>query len=220
MDIINIINNIQLDNQNQINLFIENCDINNLPIVGLEQLYPIGFPKGQSAVFYGDTESGKSLLSLNLVDKNPNLMFAYVDTHMQIHNHFNNMLLIRTNLPSDILSFFRDVNENLVDIIILDDLSYLITEGEVGRSTELATFLSNLYRICVAKNIALILLNTINGEGNMYMSESRNIYYNSNSIVRLYQTSLNEDNITISGIIEKSRYSNRNSIFVFEAERM
>lgn len=219
MDIIDIINNIQKDNNDKVNLFVNNNN-DNLILDGLQQLFPRGIPKGNSMLFYGDTESGKSLFSLNLVNKNKEIMFAYVDTHMQINNSFNNMLLLRTNSRSDIISFFEGIDENLIDVLILDDLSFINTGNEDSRIMDINIFLSDLYRICYSKKIVLILLNTVNGTGNMYMSNSSNILLNSNAIVRLYQTMVNETTITVSGVIEKSKYSNRNNIFLFNAERM
>lgn len=219
MDIIDIINNIQ-EVKNSENLFASNVDKDNLIIKGLEPLYPRGIPKGHVMIFYGDSESGKSLLSLNLVNENPDLLFVYVDTHMQINSRSNdNMLLFRTNSISSILSFFENVDENLVDVIILDDLSYIHSENESVRMTSLSSFLMSLFRICNLKNITLILLNTLNGSGEMYLNNNT-LRYSSGTIVRLNETTLRDEEILISGIVEKSKYVDRGTEFQYESERM
>lgn len=221
MNILNIINDIHKENSSEIDLLVNNHDKKDIfSIKGLEQLFPNGISKKNSILFYGDTESGKSLLAINMVNNNDNLIFAYIDTHMQINSNLSNMLLIRMNSKDDILSLLEQIDDNLIDVLILDDLSFIYTDEEKSRITEINDFLINLYRICSSKNIFLFLLNTVNGKGEMYMSNSKTILHNTNTIVRLSETNLNDMNINISGVIEKSKYSNKNKMFSFKAERM
>lgn len=220
MDIIDIINNIQTEMKTQQDLFLNNIIEERLPVFGLESLYPNGIPKGYPTMFVGDTETGKSLLSLNLVNNNPDLAFVYIDTHMQIANSRDNMVLFRNNHIDNILNFIESFDSNLVDIVILDDLSYIHHSDENNlRIAEMAEFISRLFRICILKGISLILLNTINGAGQAYFN-SNALRYGCSSIVNLNPTRVNNNRIIISGTVEKSRNVPRGSLFEYQAERM
>lgn len=220
MDIIDLINNIQIENKNQEDLFITNHLEHHLPVLGLERLFPNGIPKGIPTMFVGDSETGKSLLSLNLVRNNPNLSFVYIDTYMQISNSCDNMFLFRDNDASNIISFLDSLDSNLADIVILDDFSYVESSEEgIMRARAMSNFINQLFLICVRKNICLILLNSVNGIGNTY-NFSNTLRYGCGTIVSLNPIRVNNSIINISGTIEKSRYVDRNTVFEYQAERM
>ena len=150
----------------------------------LEDFFPNGISNNPLIHISGDIEIGKTSLALEIMYKNPDKTFLYIDTYFQLQEYqlSKNSILFKSNIIEEITSFINIIDNNILDYIILDGMSNLISEEEFSSSSniyidnryiKLNNWIKEILNICLNKKITLIIFNTINGKGQAYNYSSQ-----------------------------------------------
>lgn len=158
---------------------------------------------------YGDENKGKTLFALNLIKDNSDKSFIYVDTYFKTYVNIDNCHILRSNTPSDIIDFINLADSNIIDCIVIDCISNikLSDNQEKNRSNNYYIALKDICSAAFKKRITLILLNTVNGNGEAYCDslQVKSLY---STVVKFNELIANEDNsmFNIKANIEKARF--------------
>lgn len=124
---------------------------------------------------FGASESGKTALALNIIKDNPDKTFIYVDTYYssQVNPNTlsNNSFVMKSNRFSDIINILDNIDKDTCDYLIIDSFSNLYFEEESMKDNSFIYFnnaIKNIIDKAFKKNISILLLNTINGQGKPY----------------------------------------------------
>lgn len=162
-------------------------NINNSKMVIFEGLNNFSLPIRKNAMvhIYGGESTGKTTFVLDLIKKNPDKIFLYIDTYGNITHVPDNCFLFRTNKEKDIVEALENIDRNMVDCIIIDSYSNILSEEENWDSEThivMQKALERIHNIISNKNAVFILINTLNGKGKAF---NRNQYLSINSICEL-----------------------------------
>lgn len=192
----------------------------NIMLNGLEQFTPEGILKRSMISIYGDVDSGKSRLALDLIKKNPDKLFIYVDTHNSNSKTLDNMYLLKSNKVSEINSALESMSD--IDVIIIDTINNIVSQEEDSGSFSqsivynqiLNDFLINLHTFAFRNNIIVIVINEANNyNGEITPRGPMNLRYLSSLIIKCGVNKMDTDknnNITalhLSLNSEKNIYS-------------
>ena len=111
----------------------------------LEDFFPNGISNNPLIHISGDIEIGKTSLALEIMYKNPDKTFLYIDTYFQLQEYqlSKNSILFKSNIIEEITSFINIIDNNILDYIILDGMSNLISEEEFSSSSNI--YIDNRY---------------------------------------------------------------------------
>ena len=110
----------------------------------LEDFFPNGISNNPLIHISGDIEIGKTSLALEIMYKNPDKTFLYIDTYFQLQEYqlSKNSILFKSNIIEEITSFINIIDNNILDYIILDGMSNLISEEEFSSSSNIGMSIS------------------------------------------------------------------------------
>lgn len=183
----------------------------------LEKFIPNGISNYPFIHISGDSEIGKTSLALEIIYRNPNKTFLYIDTYFQItESHLNdNMQFFKSNIKEEIYSFIESIEEGTLDYIIIDSFSNLISIDELKNNTDiyienryllLNDWLKKFLELCTSKKITLIVMNTLNWKGEPY-NFSNQIKQLCSLDLKIINKVYNDNNsYTITLIANKNKY--------------
>lgn len=185
-----------------------------------------GIAKGRVSLFYGNTSSGKSLLSMQSIGnwQREGLVCAYVDAEGTYEKNFagrlgiNNdeLILIQARSSGKIESEIKPLLENKIDVIVIDSISDILPEVFIGKDGSMndqenrkqmgahakaITQLVNGIHYLNEDTAVMLLSQTTTEIGQMYVKQiphgGKKVQFASSQIVRL--TSSNTDDKQIKG---------------------
>lgn len=183
---------------------INSKDSKFITIKGLES-FIVNFNKKSLIHIYGGLGTGKTTFAKDIVYKNQDKSFVYIDTYYNIKNLPDNCFLFRTSKESDILSLIYSMEIDDCDCIILDAYSNILSNTEswnVQTYKVMEEALMNIYNACVNKNCTLILINTKNTNEQAF---NRTDYLRLNSSCEILLNKYNFEDNEIEIIPIKSR---------------
>lgn len=163
------------------------------------------FNKKSMIHIYGRESSGKTALAMDLMYKNPDKSFIYIDTYYSVDNVPDNCILFRTNEEKQIVSFLEKLEPNICDCIIIDSYSNILGKREAWDAQTYEVMqeaLKHIHNLTVNKNCTLILFNTENTNGKAF---NRTNFIRINSVCELHLLNYYYDKKIIEVIPIKSR---------------
>lgn len=154
-------------------LNIFNTTLNN-NFTSLHPFDPIlqkGINKKAFIHIYGDFDSGKTSLALEIIKKNPDKIFIYEDVNYNLSKELpDNCSYLSINNADQVIELLKKINSNYVDIFIIDGIGNLTYDTEEmtvidKRYEHINKAINKILDICIEKNIMLIGFNSVNGQG-------------------------------------------------------
>ena len=190
-----------MDLNNINNMLFSNKKFN---INGFEQFID-NFGRRKLVHIFGDFDSGKTSLALDIISKNSDKVFIYIDTYFDVCVAPDNCFVIHSNDVDKIISILNLLPNDCCDCLIIDSYSNLNSSllGWNDCSYEImSNILKDIINIAYKKNMAIILLNTLNGKDKAF---NRNNFLRINSICEIQLLKYNYEH---KYIIAKSIKSN------------
>lgn len=166
-----------MSNFNPINLLTNNLKlINNKNYINMNDnilSYYEPLPPNRLIEFYGDYDSGKTTIALDIIINNPSKSFIYINSFLdnfKLLKDVNNCFIYISNIYEDILLFLNSLEPNLIDFIIIDDIYNLISKHElssyfnsnINNKDIFQNFIKQLSLIAVKHKFNIILFNSLN----------------------------------------------------------
>lgn len=157
------------------------------------------FNKKSLIHIYGGQETGKTTFALNLINKNPDKSFIYIDTYYNIKHTPDNCLLFPTAREKVIIDFLKKLKPGDCDVIILDAYSNILSNTESWNAksyTVMQDALEHIHTLAIKLNCTLILLNTTRYDNNAY-NNTNYLKLNSTYVLKLIEFNYNSNVIYI-----------------------